>query len=262
MSIKNTPQEIENVRYIVGDGFSGFAQQDRVCTFSQIIQIIATSLFDLKKMTFVIGQGLSEEERRLLKAYSKEGKLGSIVNGYQRLASDKLTHKKKYENIMITDPLVVEPGKVYRSYLCTDDACAEMSDHITGQHIQGMVLTEAARQMMLAVAEKYILKREEQGCSYCILNSVNSTYHQFAFPVDTTIEHKIIFLKNIRLGSYIVKTKTFFIQNNIAIAEVDINYEFHTKKLLEKRENQLAEKILKSKIQEHINSQSFIAIVT
>lgn len=51
---------------------------------------------------------------------------------------------------------------IFESHLMLNDRCAEMSDHVTGQHLQGMILIEAARQMTLAVTEMYFIDSNDR----------------------------------------------------------------------------------------------------
>lgn len=244
-----------NVVYIVGDTFNTFSKLENVFTVSEVLHTInnVESLF-LRQAICVLGQGVSKKEREQLEQYSRNNKIGFIVNANQLPASNQLTHKHKTENIMVTEPMTVISNKLYRAYLSTDDDCAEMSDHITGQHIQGMVLTEAARQMMLAVAEKYVLKPEEKNNLYCVLNSVKSHFYKFAFPVDIKVEHEVFNLKQNRPGNYQAETKTSFIQNDVIITQVEIDYKFYAKEFLLKMEAQLAEQALKFNVEQHSNN--------
>jgi hypothetical protein len=43
----------------------------------------------------------------------------------------------------------------FEADVLVDDAGEHMSDHVSGQHLPGMVLIEAARQMILAVTEEF-----------------------------------------------------------------------------------------------------------
>lgn len=49
--------------------------------------------------------------------------------------------------------------------------------------MQGMVAVEAARQMFLAVIERYFTARWPQQRYYIVLNSMNTTFSNFLFPV-------------------------------------------------------------------------------
>src|SRR3546814_4023102 len=67
-----------------------------------------------------------------------------------------------------------------------------MLDHLTGQHIQGMVLTEACRQMFLAVTEKYFLQDYRAKKRYFVIDTMTMRYNAFAFPLPAQITYKAL----------------------------------------------------------------------
>src|SRR3546814_8567164 len=67
-----------------------------------------------------------------------------------------------------------------------------MLDHLTGQHIQGMVLTEACRQMFLAVTEKYFLQDYRAKKRYFVIDTMTMRYNAFAFPLPAQITYKVL----------------------------------------------------------------------
>jgi hypothetical protein len=248
---------INNAAYVVGDEFENFAKNQNVFTFSNFI----TQLYTNKNKKFidylVLGQGLSESETKILCIVAKKENITILNDADLNIASTNLTHKCKVENILISEPVKTQE-QIYTSKLFINDACAEMSDHKTGQHIQGMVLIEAARQMMLSVAEKYILTYDDQGKSYCALLKVNSFFNQFAFPIETEIKHIIHELQANGSGRYIAKTKTEIYQNQQMVAFVEIDYLFNNKEKLLNKEKGMAIEALETNIKLHldkINSQ-------
>lgn len=68
------------------------------------------------------------------------------------------THKNKAENVLISEVSQIDVAS-YQCHLLIDDGCAEMADHVTGQHVQGMVLLEACRQMVNSVSERFLIKK-------------------------------------------------------------------------------------------------------
>src|SRR5439155_12080056 len=110
---------------------------------------------------------------------------------FQR-ASGKLSHKHLPSNTLISHPYESDIADVYEASLLVDDACADMSDHVTGQHLQGMIFIEAARQMFLAVSECYHLRDQSDKTFYFVINSFNVSFHAFAFPVRTQIRYHVL----------------------------------------------------------------------
>ncbi|MBD2810814.1 hypothetical protein ID853_07945 [Xenorhabdus sp. Vera] len=73
------------------------------------------------------------------------------------MGKTRITHKHKRKNVLISK--TIKTGDTsYQCHLLIDDDCAEMADHVTGQHIQGMVLLEACRQMINSVSERFLIK--------------------------------------------------------------------------------------------------------
>ncbi len=236
--------KVTTIIYIVGDKFEHFSKHEGVYTFTSFINLLSDSEKKFKCDFLVLGQGLDIEEKNILKALVKHAEIGCIQEPIEPLASTTISHKHQVKNIMISEPFYIESKNSYKSCLVLNDDCAEMSDHVTGQHIQGMVLTEAARQMMLAVAEKYILKDCEKDNSYCALLKVTAHFKHFGFPISTQIFHEILELSNDKPGKYKARTNTTFIQNNKIITSVEIDYLFNDKKMLYEKEEKMAYQVL------------------
>lgn len=222
--------------HVVGDKFKGFATHENVYTYSEFIAEAAkTEVIN----RVILGQGLNSDQRLTLKALCKNGKIEQIDGIDMSFAKSTDTHKYAQKNILISDPIEIERHSNYQAQLMINDECAEMDDHVTGQHIQGVIYIEAARQMMLAVSEKYILPIEQAGNSYCALLSVVVKYHQFSFPLITNIIHEISGL-TFKGSKHSATSNTSFYQGGELVAEVIICYLFNDKKYLEKKEIQLA----------------------
>jgi hypothetical protein len=237
----------EKVYYIIGNAYKNFASMKDAISYNDAIKTATSKDNYLKNAYLALGQGLNLDEKNKLKQLESEGKLGFITNRHYKLAPQGLSHKTKTHNTMISEPLLIEENKVYTSYLQLDDDCAEMSDHVTGMHLQGMVLTEAARQIMLAVSEKFLLPETLKGQAYFALRKVNSTYHQFGFPLDMQLIHTVNNIKT-RGGVCIVDTTTIFEQNDNIIAEVEISYVASNKNSLIEREASMAQSALRQSI--------------
>lgn len=223
--------------HIVGDKFQNFAEHENVYTYSEFLSFVSSNELNVNKI--ILGQGLSDTERLVIKSLSTHGRISNIDGIDLQYASAEDTHKSNPSNILISDPLEIEKHSIYHAHLLINDDCAEMSDHVTGQHIQGVIYIEASRQLMLAVSEKYFLSKNDEDGSYCALLSLDVKFHQFAFPIKTEICHEVNVLKN-KNNRIHANAKTSFFQNNTVVAEVIIEYLFNNKQLLEAKETQLA----------------------
>jgi len=230
----------ENMIYIVGNKFKAFTKNAGVYTFSDFIKTVCNSNGLIENSTLCLGQGLNDEEIDIIKSLAIHKNGGYITKAFLKRASKEITHKHKEKNILISDPIVLNKDKAYSAELYIDDDCDEMNDHLTGQHVQGMVLIEAARQMMIAVAEKYILKENEKNNLYCALLSMSSKFHQFVFPIETTIVHKMGGFMARANGVYSGCTETEFYQNGKLVSSISITSIFSNNKYMTEKEASLA----------------------
>lgn len=144
---------------------------------------------------FVPGQGLCEDRMQRLLEEARENRLEAAFETWEDAintpkAHGSLTHKHNPENVLIGDPHKLVDG-LFEADLRIDDRNEIMSDHVTGQHLQGIILVEACRQMFLAVTEKYFAPVGEERSYYYVINELNSTYYSFAFPVGAKIAYEI-----------------------------------------------------------------------
>jgi hypothetical protein len=185
---------MDQVIVVVGDRFEGFIENNTgVMGIGDLERrLSAGSVPDGTRI--VVGQGLStsqlRELRRSIAATHPRVRL-DVDERWLEPASQRLTHKRQAKNVMLSTPECVESGRVYESLLVLDDDCAEMSDHVTGQHLQGMVLIEAARQMFLAVTERFF-PRPEREKSYFVINDFTTTFFSFTFPLQTTVRYTVL----------------------------------------------------------------------
>src|SRR6056297_3072091 len=106
------------------------------------------------------GQGLSDQDVADLvsriEARDPTGRRWSVggLRTAPLRADSKLSHKRETCNTLISRPERLDEDH-YTLDICIDQDCELMGDHQSGQHVQGMILVEAARQAFLAVTETY-----------------------------------------------------------------------------------------------------------
>jgi hypothetical protein len=86
---------------------------------------------------------------------------------------------------------------------------------MTGQHVQGLLLIEAARQMMLCVSESYLPGENTGARYYVVLNSVYTGYLKFAFPLPTLLSNEILSRQPGKGGSLKATCQTRFFQGDL-----------------------------------------------
>jgi hypothetical protein len=242
---------------VVGDKFEEFARRhENVVTLSEFERKVWDGpLDDVDRI--VLGQGVCRHRIATLREVilaRTPGRMPLIVN--PDLISDQTdprqvtsVHKARRENVLITAPRR-QADDTYISKLAIQDAAELLNDHMTGQHVQGIVLFEAARQMMLSVSERYLLLPEERNKRYFVLHDVISRYHQFAFPFNIEVELKVLSQERKPNGALHATVSTRFLQNGIELTEIEIRYAAYTKEFIAGREHSMAA----SRLSEYLGS--------
>lgn len=235
---------------VIGDKLNDFSSHKNAIRMSDLENLVSSSLATQpeKKYAIYLGQGVNEERLKNLHAYIVRTGLTDTFqlhfpSSYQK-SDGCLTHKKKSQNIMISEPTL--NGETYESHLVLDDDCAEMSDHITGQHIQGMVLVEAARQMVIAVTEKFFINKDINSKVSFVTHSMDTKFHEFVFPLAISIKYKILEMRRAYKNNLSSKVLISFIQNDVVSAEVIFHFSALDAKFLVEKESNLADAYINS----------------
>jgi hypothetical protein len=239
--------------HLVGDRFAEFAKNDDVLTITQAIDLVTTRAPG-ESYVLVPTQGVPDHALAELEARVARAGLGHAVEidweARQSRADRGLTHKHRPENIMISEPWRIREDS-YGAQLCVDDRCAEMSDHTTGQHIQGMVLIEAARQMFLAVSERFFLQSAKDRSFYFVINKLDVSYHAFAFPVATDITYQIVDKQLDPRGTFRCEAKIGFHQAGVLVTQVVVRFTAYDAQFIRVREDAMAKDVARAAIATH-----------
>jgi hypothetical protein len=185
-----------NTWFVVGNKFGEFAANNGVVTVGELEGLLRSQErgrlpADVK---LVPGQGLREADMQRIRHEALQARDAAGVIDIELgpvRASRLLTHKYHLQNSIVSVPQQVG-ADVFESALLLDERSELMSDHQTGQHIQGMVLVEAARQMFLAVTEEYFIGYDDATRYYFVINSMDVTFQAFVFPVEATLRYEIL----------------------------------------------------------------------
>lgn len=188
----------QRILLVVGDKFSAYVQGKDAITYSNLRGLLSLSIPMLPnqgRTVLVPGQGLSDAAvQQLRQDAAQSPNLGhfdfSLWHGLPTRAPATLTHKHRPENTLISTPVRMN-ADTFSMHLMIDEQCELMQDHQSGQHVQGMILIEAARQGMLAVVEQFFLPENEIDYAF-VLNDMSVKYNNFAFPVSATVECRIL----------------------------------------------------------------------
>ena len=151
---------------VVGDRFESFGRNPEVLLVSKHAEGLGTA----GSLPKIPGQGLSEEEEVALFATPAK-------------CTQEEVHKHHRKNVLVGNLRRVG-SQAFDLDVRLDDESADMSDHLTGQHIPGMVLIEVARQCLLAVSSVFCPGKSERKY-LAVLNLVEARFLAFAFPVPT-----------------------------------------------------------------------------
>ncbi len=237
--------------YILGDKFTDFYLNNKeTMSVSEFIAIYKEKSLP-PCVDFRIGQGISTEELR---------NIWSILCGNKRIIDKytpekkELVHKVESKNVIISKSLAVLKNKFY-SYLRIDDQCAEISDHITGQHIQGMVIIEAARQMMLSTTEKFLIRESLQGRVWIILHKMDVNFISFLFPLEVKIECEVKTVsRSAEKQKYSVSIN--FVQQDEVCSVVKILFSVYEKEKIKIKEKSLARRIVGASVYDSMDRVS------
>ncbi|MCP9268394.1 hypothetical protein M5U04_09870 [Xenorhabdus sp. XENO-1] len=228
---------------VVGERFSEFSENDNVFTFAQALKFLSAAKCK-DDYQVIFGQGLSKENIEEFKnslCHGDNDKTLLLNQTHLLRETTRNTHKHKAENVLISE--TIKTGLVsYQCYLLIDDDCAEMADHVTGQHIQGMVLLEACRQMVNSVSERFLIKTGSEKSF--VLHTMDSEFKEYLFPVVSSMEMTVRHFRPGLRGDFTAECIIKVIQNNTVCLCVTIKFSAVDKKYLSLIEQQMATKSL------------------
>ncbi|MDH6624477.1 hypothetical protein M2271_002279 [Streptomyces sp. LBL] len=180
---------------IVGNRFVGFAAQDDVLTVTQFVEEMRLGVYswDTRPIQVRAGQGVTADDWQLVSEQALLLGLAERLDFHFEtpvLAARGEAHKHRSSNILIAD--LRRDGELFSANLRVHNDNELLLDHQTGEHVQGMVAVEAARQMFLAVSERYHASRHLNRKYYYVIESMNTDFENFLFPVDATIEYRTV----------------------------------------------------------------------
>ncbi|MFZ6752916.1 AfsA-related hotdog domain-containing protein [Undibacterium sp. Dicai25W] len=219
---------------IVGNKFIGVSNGNSVKTVDQFLASLKLQNIDPALLSdgISIEQGVSHTQAiRIKEAIDNVGLfkapiLTSYFDQYQR-CNGVLTHKLKAENTLISDPGKIDED-IFHSILMIDDECAELSDHVTGKHLQFMVLIEAGRQMANAVTQKFY----SNDSKIYMAENMNISFESFAYPFAVDINFLMLDKKIRASGDGKLTSQIQFFQSGKRVAEIVISFTVMDKKFV------------------------------
>lgn len=178
-------------KYVVGDKFTEFAKNPFVMQISDLERILDDEALTADCPSIRLGQGVSQDRANAL--IGKAEALGLR----DRLDFDpidkcgsELCHKQDLRNSLLSFPRRVSED-TFEADLHVDDEGELMSDHQSGQHLQGMILVEALRQMILAVTEEYYLRHRDKPSAF-LWSGIALSFRSFVLPIPAKVRYVIV----------------------------------------------------------------------
>lgn len=239
---------------VVSDRFIDFTETENVISVSAAEKLIGDA-HTPSNVRLHLGQGVSVGSIERLISIAQQSKKSWILNFTHVKKSGRAhVHKHNPRNSMLAIPLHIGPN-LYSIDVFLDDECAEMSDHLSGQHIQGMVLVEAARQAFLTVTEEFYLKDNEDS-SYFVINKITVDYQRFVFPVAIKIVYEVVEHQPGKNGSHRFRAVISVIQNEEVCCVMTVAFSTYFDQFIKTKEKTLAqEAVVKELFPEALNAQ-------
>lgn len=217
-----------NVRVLVGDRIRGQSINPLLVSVAELDALI-TKLEHGPSAGMVLrlipGQGASHAELTAAQQRIAASGLHDVIimDPVPPPACARLTHKREQRNRMISEPTRVADNS-YVAALLVDERCAEMEDHLTGMHLQGMLIIEAVRQMLLAVTEKYHLQEQLRGRCRFSTESLSITYLEFLFPLPTTLHFDLQIVRRVSDRNFVATGAVRFEQAGRKVVEAKVRF--------------------------------------
>ncbi len=222
-------------RVIVGDGYAEFSKHPQVQTASQFLEQLRASPRSWAGARLCVGQGLSPTQLEELTREATSHNLLLELPTSEVRAPVSLTHKSNADYVLVTRPLRVAPC-AYRGSILIDAQVDRLSDHVTGEHIGGMLLIEAARQFGIAAVEIEYDRTEDNRWGL-MWSGLRVAFTNYAFPLPTEVLMHIHEDESKRRPNQVVVSVTLELtQAGQVIAEVGMDATLLNRPLLRKIE--------------------------
>jgi hypothetical protein len=236
--------------FVVGNKFRDFCCNDGVITIGELGEMARTSTFDrlAHGSRLVAGQGVRDAELLATCDLAHHALAARGIDIQPMLsrsvrASRLQTHKHHIHNSIISHPARVGDN-CFEAALLLDERCELMADHQTGQHIQGMILIEAARQLFLAVTEEYFIGQAVHDRYYFVINNVEVKFTGFVFPLGAMLRYEIVSADTANPARMRFETVVSVIQGDACATKIAFGFTaFHASKI-EAKEQQQAQVLL------------------
>ncbi len=172
--------------YVVGDEFDVFADRSCILTYSQLLALLAAEQIAWHAMELEQGLGLGSRECDVLRqALFGAGAPARVIENFKlERAPAAMTHKREPGRVLIGPAVRVEPQTFEFAFVLDIATHDRLCDHVTGRHVAGMLLIEAARQATAVSLEELYNQDGNRAASW---ESMQVAFQSFVFPLPVVL---------------------------------------------------------------------------
>lgn len=217
------------VRYfvVVADRFASFADGEQVFTMSQLMALLrAGATTGLGRQCVILpGQGI---ERADAEALESSGAILQTATGRGALSGDgavppATVHKSRPENVLISAFTTSSAANCSAALRIHRDNELVM-DHLTGQHVSGMVVIEAMRQICIAQFETTYRPEFAQIDYRGIWRGMKLSFDGFLFALPASVDCEIVEADLRKAANLRFRAVTSVRQCGELVASAEIDY--------------------------------------
>jgi hypothetical protein len=228
--------------HLVGERFAAFAANDGVETVNRFIGNIRAGLYDelAEPVRLGVGQGVDASDWEVVATeLARRGLLTSFrLPAVPVPVARDLVHKRCPENVMLADARRRGPLRL-AARLNLSDMNELVLDHVTGQHVAGMVLIEASRQLMQLTNHEFVVNDDAHSFVLC---SLAAAFEGYVFPLAVDMECSLTKVDDSRPARREYATEVVISQGGAAKATVRAEYQIVRTRSLVRQEAMLAGK--------------------
>jgi hypothetical protein len=187
---------MNNVRWVVGESFESSECHPEILQISKLISDVRQGTYDqMPAIHLRVGQGVARAEWEMLgDLIATRGLIDRVSLGEppsEPLARQSVL-KHDQRNVLISSPRRLPDGR-YESDLVIPDHSEMMLDHTADQqHVPGMLLIEAAIQMVTATVTDFVPVIAGQPDPYAVMHGCEFKFERFVFPLPATVILQIL----------------------------------------------------------------------
>lgn len=223
------PTELVRHVVVVADRFAHFADGEQVVTLSELPALVAGHADACRGAWVVhVGQGIERTDWRILESVcALDGAAPARIAEQEALVgcwvAPQTVHKLRPENVLLAN--VRNPAAGH----CAADLRIHREneliiDHHTGEHVQGMVIVEAMRQICFAHFETGYRPQLPSYAYAGVWKRIDLCFQEFLFALPGTVVSEIAMADLSRERNLRFHARTSVWQNGREVASAEIEY--------------------------------------